>query len=287
MKPTRLSDVRLLLEQLNVYPAKALGQNFLVDFNILNIILDTARVNPEDEILEIGTGFGVLTDPLAHIARRVVTVEKDKRLWHWLKSRYEQTSNVELICADMMSLDIEALLDSGLNKVVSNLPYSVGSAILVNFLKTRRPPGQMTVTLQLEVAKRLIADPGQTDFGLLSLWSQLIYDIQIRKIISPACFYPSPNVKSAIIQLVRRDTPVAELISKDYFFDLTKFVFSQRRKQLKTIFRHAPQNMNLSTEHVLKIFRKLKIDPLSRPGTLSVVKWCHLANALYSLYPLS
>ena len=282
MKLTRLSDVRTLLEQLNIYPAKKLGQNFLVDFNILNIILDTARLNPEDEILEIGAGLGVLTDPLARIARRVVIVEKDKRLWPWLKSRYEQTSNVELICADMMKLDSEALIESGINKVISNLPYSVGSAILVNFLKTRRPPEQITVTLQLEVAKRLIADPGQTDFGLLSLWSQLIYDIKIRKIISPACFHPSPNVKSAIIQLVRRDTPVVELISKDYFFDLTKFVFSQRRKQLKTIFRHAPQNMNLSTEHVMKIFRKLQMDPVSRPGTLSVAKWCHLANALYS-----
>lgn len=282
MKQTRLSEVRAILEQLNIRPAKALGQHFLVDVNILDIILDTAQVCPEDEILEVGTGLGVLTEPLAHIARRVVTVEKDKRLCAWLKSRYEQVHNVELICADIMSLDIEALLDSGLNKVVSNLPYSVGSAILVNFLKARMPPSRMTVTLQLEKARRLTAAPGQTDFGLLSLWSQIIYDIRIRKTISPTCFYPSPNVKSAIIQLVRHDTPVAEPSNRDFFFDLTKFAFSQRRKQLKTIFIRAPRNLSLSMDHVFKVFQELEIDPRSRPEALSVTEWCHLANALQS-----
>lgn len=280
MKPTRPSNVRALLKELQFRPLKSLGQNFLIDANILAILLDTAAIRPEDEILEVGTGLGVLTEPLAAAARRVVTVEKDRRLCDFLKQRLQHWHNTELICADMLRLDHETLLASGINKVIANLPYSVGSAILVNFLQAPTPPRQMILTLQLEVARRLTAKPGQADYGLLSLWSQLTYDVSIRKIISPSCFYPSPNVRSAIIGMIRREPFPPDPDDRGFFFMLTKAAFGRRRKQLKTLFRSLPAQWNLSHERIQTTFKVLELDLQARPEALSVTHWRRLAHAL-------
>ncbi|MBU4199366.1 MAG: ribosomal RNA small subunit methyltransferase A [Verrucomicrobia bacterium] len=280
MKPTRPSEVRSLLDELHFRPLKSLGQNFLIDANILAIILDTAAITPDDEILEVGTGLGVLTEPMASVARRVVTVEKDYRLCDFLKERLARFRNVELICADMLSLDHEALLASGINKIVANLPYSVGSAILVNFLQAKVLPRQITITLQFEVARRLIAKPSHSDYGLLSLWSQLSYEVSIRKIISPTCFYPAPIVRSAILNLVRREPKKIEATDREFFFALTKFAFSHRRKQLGTVFRALPAQWDLSQHRIHAAFRDLDLDLLARAEALSINQWHQLAQAL-------
>ncbi len=280
MKPTRPSEVHTLLAELRFRPLKSLGQNFLIDANILAIMLDTAAITPEDEILEVGTGLGVLTEPMAEKARRIITVEKDRRLCDFLKKRLKHFQNVELICADMLSLDHETLLASGITQVVANLPYSVGSAILVNLLHAKLPPRRMTLTLQLEVARRLVATAGHKEFGLLSLWSQLIYDVSIRKIINSSCFYPVPNVQSAILRMVRKEPAECNPSERKFFVALTKFAFSQRRKQLGTVLRAAPVPWNLTPDRVQAVFKTLELDPRSRPEALSVVEWRRLAQAL-------
>ncbi|MCX6992627.1 MAG: 16S rRNA (adenine(1518)-N(6)/adenine(1519)-N(6))-dimethyltransferase RsmA [Kiritimatiellaeota bacterium] len=295
MKLTRISDVHAILTEWDIRPQKSLGQNFLIDANILGIMLDTASITAGDEVLEIGAGLGVLTEPLARVARRVVTVEKDPRLWPLLKERLKAFPNVELICGDMMKVDHEELFRSGISKVVANLPYSVGSAILVNLVQAETPPAQLTVTLQQEVAKRLTAKPGHKDFGLLTLWTQLRYDVAIRKTVSPTCFYPAPGVSSTILNLVRQERicPADDSQYRHFFYALTKFAFAHRRKQLKTILCDAiirysvserlsdlAIESHLSTENVLAAFRKLGIDPRTRPEDLSVELWRRLANAL-------
>jgi len=304
MKLTRISDVHAILAERDIRPQKSLGQNFLIDANILGIMLEAAEIKAEDEVLEIGAGLGVLTEPLARVARRVVTVEKDPRLWPILNDRLKDIANVELICGDMMKVDHEALFRSGINKVVSNLPYSVGSAILVNLIQAETPPAQLTVTLQQEVAARLIAEPGHKDFGLLSLWTQLRYDVAIRKTVSPSCFYPAPSVNSTILNLVLRerpagvtnqvfsvrdavfDHPANDYQDRHFFYALTKFAFARRRKQLKTILcdanivAHATMQAQLAAKDVLAAFQKLGIDPRTRPEDLSVKMWRHLAHAL-------
>jgi len=296
MKLTRISDVHAILAEWDIRPQKSLGQNFLIDANILGIMLDTAGVTAGDEVLEIGTGLGVLTGPLARVARRVVTIEKDPRLWPLLKERLKAFPNVELICGDMMKVDHEALFRSGISKVVANLPYSVGSAILVNLVQAETPPAQLTVTLQQEVAARLTAKPGHKDFGLLTLWTQLRYNVAIRKTISPTCFYPAPGVSSTILNLVRQERPADDYPADDFqaddcparhfFYALTKFAFAHRRKQLKTILcdadivAHPGIQIQLAAEDVLKAFRKLGIDPRTRPEDLSVATWRRLASVL-------
>ncbi|MBU4285768.1 MAG: ribosomal RNA small subunit methyltransferase A [Verrucomicrobia bacterium] len=313
MKLTRISDVHAILAEWDIRPQKSLGQNFLIDANILGIMLDTAGITAGDEVLEIGTGLGVLTEPLARVARRVVTVEKDPRLWPLLKERLKAFPNVELICGDMLKVDHEELLRSGISKVVANLPYSVGSAILVNLVQAETPPAQLTVTLQQEVAARLTAKPGHKDFGLLTLWTKLRYDVAICKTVSPTCFYPAPGVSSTILNLVRQERPAdvttvgvfsvrgsvfdrpvdvfhaGTCSDRHFFYALTKFAFAHRRKQLKTILGDAivtthqadsPIETHLITEGVLAAFRELGIDPRTRPEDLSVEMWRRLANAL-------
>jgi len=293
MKLTRISDVLAILAEWDIRPQKSLGQNFLIDANILGIMLDTAGITDGDAVLEIGTGLGVLTEPLARVARRVVTVEKDPRLWPLLKERLKAFPNVELICGDMMKVDHEELFRSGISKVAANLPYSVGSAILVNLVQAATPPAQLTVTLQQEVAARLTAKPGHKDFGLLTLWTQLRYDVAIRKTVSPTCFYPTPGVSSTILNLVRRERPVDNCPDRCFFYALTKFAFAHRRKQLKTILCDAvirysvserlsdlAIKSHLNTENVLAAFRELGIDPRTRAEDLSVEMWRRLAKAL-------
>lgn len=287
MKLTRQSDVRAILAEWNIRPQKSLGQNFLVDANILRIILATAGITAADEVLEIGTGLGVLTEPLSGAARRVVTVEKDPRLWPFLKEHLQPFPNVELLRGDAMAVDLEALFQSGIAKVVANLPYASGSAILVKLLQAASPPEQMTVMLQQDVAARLTARPHHKNFGLLALWAQLLYDVAISKLVSPRCFYPAPAVRSAIINLARRQELPDDFSQRHFFYALTKYAFSQRRKQLKTILSGAgiallspPQRLTLSAEAVLAAFRKLEIDPRARPEDLSVDLWRRLAQAL-------
>ncbi len=280
MNPTRPSEVRALLDELSFRPQKSLGQNFLIDANILAILLDAAAVAPDTEVLEAGAGLGVLTEPLAGLARRVVAVEKDRRLCDFLRTRLARFPNVELVCADMLSLDAEALLASGITQVVANLPYSVGSAILVNFLQASLPPRRMTVTLQLEVARRLAAAPGGKDFGLLSLWSQRVYEVGIRKIVSPSCFFPAPAVQSAIVRLDRREPFDPDAAGRGFFYALTKFAFGRRRKQLGTILRAAPAAWRLAPDRIRAAFRALDLDPHSRPEALAVGQWVRLAAAL-------
>ncbi len=270
-----------MLVELGIHPSKALGQNFLVDANVLAILLGVIGAAPDDEILEIGPGLGVLTGPLTHVARRVVAVEKDRRLHAWLMTRFAGCRNLELICGDMLLTDHEALLRSGINKVVSNLPYSVGSAILVNFLGAETPPARMIFTMQAEVARRLTAAPHAPDFGLLSLWSRLSYDVEIRKIVSPGCFYPAPVVKSAVIHMARRNPPIAAAPEKKLFFEITKFAFSHRRKQLKTLFREQPEGLSFRVGSVLDAFRSLGLDVTARPETFSVETWLEATRKVY------
>jgi len=159
----KLSELRSLLNEMDFHPSRALGQNFLIDGNILDILLDAADVRHRDEILEIGPGLGAVTEALVDSARRVVAVEKDRRLYEHLRERFKDKPKLELICADMLEVDTEALLKTGFNKVVSNLPYSAGSRILINLAMAEAAPERIIVTVQQEVAERLAAQAGESN----------------------------------------------------------------------------------------------------------------------------
>jgi 16S rRNA (adenine1518-N6/adenine1519-N6)-dimethyltransferase len=272
MNLTAPSEVKALLAQLDFRPSKVLGQNFLIDSNILKILLATADLHAGDAVIEIGPGLGVLTEGLSHAAGRVVAVEKDRRLASYLAERFQNTSTLELVEADALEVDLDKYLGEGCNKVVANLPYSVASRLLVNLAEAPHRPQQMVVTIQNEVADRLTANAGTNDYGLLSVILQLRYDISVRKVVSPSCFFPPPEVKSAIVNMVLR-APAAEPADYERLKSLLKLCFSKRRKQLFGILR----KVYPKTEAALA---QLKTDPQSRPETLTPDQWVQLSNLL-------
>ena len=272
MNLTAPSEVKALLAELDVRPSKALGQNFLIDANILNILLTTARLRADDAVIEIGPGLGVLTEWLTRRSGKVVAIEKDKRLAAYLKEHFHKTSNLELIEADALDIDLDKYLAAEFNKVVSNLPYSVASRLLVNLAEAARRPKQIVVTVQNEVADRLVAAPGTNDYGLLSVLMQLRYEIHIRKEVNPSCFFPAPEVKSSIVSMILRE-PAQKPQDYHHLKRLLKLCFSKRRKQLGGILR----NHFAAFDAVLS---QMKLDPQSRAETLSSEQWVRLSNAL-------
>ena len=275
---TSLSGVRRILRERDLKPLKTLGQNFLVDLNILNMIVRAADLQPGDAVLEIGAGLGVLTEALAAGGRRVVAVEKDLRLREHLESRFAGAASVELVMADALEMDLDAMLASGLNKVVANLPYSAGSAILVNLLRAPNRPRRMVLTLQQEVARRLTAAPGSREFGLLGVWARLDYAVAIRKLVSPGCFYPAPKVKSAIVEFERLGAAPCTEAERGFFYELTKAVFAHRRKQLKAILAGMAEKRQFAAP--TSVLEALEISPAARPETLDTAAWLRLAREL-------
>ena len=272
MNLTAPSEVKALLARLDFRPSKVLGQNFLIDSNILKILVATADLQPGDAVIEIGPGLGVLTECLARDAGRVVAIEKDHRLAAHLREYFRGTRGLELIEADALEVDLNKHLAAGCNKVAANLPYSVASRLLVDLAEAPRRPRQMVVTVQSEVADRLKAKADTDDYGLISVILQLRYDISIRKEVSPSCFYPPPDVKSAIVSMVLRE-PAVQPVNYSPFKELLKLCFSKRRKQLGGILRKQFPEVEI-------VLSSLGLDPRSRPETLNPEQWVKLSNVL-------
>jgi 16S rRNA (adenine1518-N6/adenine1519-N6)-dimethyltransferase len=278
---TSIADVRVALDLLALKPSKLLGQNFLVDANILALILKAADLSAGDQVVEIGAGLGVLTEALAETVKRLVAIEKDKRLADFLAARLKTYANTELIIEDVMRLNLQKLWQSGINKLVANLPYSVGSALLAEIFMGKEKPREIIVTLQAEVARRLVAGPNTDDYGLLSIWCQLNYAGKIQKKISANCFYPRPEVDSAIVRLDLRQEEIP--VNREYFFKLTKYAFSRRRKQMQKILSTAPPQFRLTATELNEVFREMGIDPHIRPEVLSIEQWVQLAAFLKNM----
>lgn len=278
MSLTHPSEVRSLLDRLGIQPNRRLGQNFLIDANILRILLRTADLHPTDVVLEVGPGLGVLTEWLARWARKVVAVEKDRRLAEHLREHLAGVANVEIVEGDIMEQDIEALLAAGVNKVVANLPYAISSRLMFELAESPRRPDQITVTVQKEVAARVVAPPGSKDYGLLSVVLQLDYEPAIVKEISPTCFLPPPEVKSAILNLSCRESP-PRIADRGILLTLLKTAFAHRRKQIGVILaKHGPE-LGAAAE-AATVLTLAGLDARARPETIRVNQWITLADAI-------
>jgi 16S rRNA (adenine1518-N6/adenine1519-N6)-dimethyltransferase len=285
VKLTSPSQVRALLAELGIQPSSALGQNFLIDRNILDIMLDVAALKPQDCVLEIGPGLGTLTETLVDRCGRVIAVEKDRRLYEFLSDRFKEQKNLELICGDFLEIDDASFCRLGIDKVVANLPYSVASRILVDLARSARPPSEISATLQLEVGERLAAQPGGHDYGLLTIWVQRKYDVAVKKTISPTCFYPAPKVRSAIVHMQLKKDDVVPLKDPALFYELTKHAFQHRRKQWAGVLSRAPGRLLTPLARAQQILAELGMDMKARPENLSVDDWCRFSNALAESHP--
>jgi len=278
---TSPKEVRELLAKLGHRPNKGLGQNFLIDANILDIIANTADIQPNEAVLEIGPGLGALTERILPKAGSVTCIEKDPVMVNYLKSRFSSfaktsadKSDFTLIESDALDVDLDALFAGGINKVAANLPYSVASRLMVDIAECEHRPQLMSLTIQKEVADRLASPPGSKHYGILSILTGAFYTNTLVKKISPTCFLPPPKVWSAVVKMERREVPAIGVEEYLVFKNLVKSCFSQRRKQIGTILK------KLGVSPVDDLLADAGIEHTERPERIDIERWAALARLL-------
>jgi 16S rRNA (adenine1518-N6/adenine1519-N6)-dimethyltransferase len=239
----KLSEIRQILAERDIRLTKSLGQNFLHDGNQIRRIVAAAELTSTDKVLEIGPGLGPLTGLLLERVGEVLAIEKDRRLTAFLKDRFGPARNLTLLHADALDYLRREATDWSGWKLVSNLPYSVASPLLVELAQARGAPQRIVATLQLEVAQRLMAKPGGNGYGILTLLVQLCYQPIGWFRIPASCFFPPPEVDSACVTLMRRQQPLLDETHRGAFIKLVKRAFSQRRKMMFKLLKEGePEN---------------------------------------------
>jgi 16S rRNA (adenine1518-N6/adenine1519-N6)-dimethyltransferase len=266
--------MRDLLAQRDIQLTKSLGQNFLHDANQLERIVAAAELTKTDKVLEIGPGLGPLTELLLAKAGQVLAIEKDARLVPILRERFPQP-NFELLHDDALEFLKNEPRDWHDWKLVANLPYSVASPILVELAAGARAPKMIVVTLQLEVAQRLMAQTDDDDYGILTLLVQLDFEPRGLFKIPPGCFFPAPDVDSACVTLMRRETPLLPEEQREAFYRLVKQAFSQRRKMMLKLLKQ-----NWPKEQLEAAFTELNISLQERAEKLSLEQFVALTKIL-------
>ena len=278
MNLTSPSQVKTWCIENGFHPNKTLGQNFLVDKNILDVIIETAGVGPGDEVLEIGPGLGVLTEGLLDHGSRVVAIEKDRRLAERLQRELSGRDGAEVITADALEVDWDTLLSGHrFAASVSNLPYSVGTRILIDLAFKEGAPTRFVLLVQTEVADRFAAGPGEKERGQAGVWLQLDYDVTLVRQVKPCCFWPQPEVNSTIVRLDRHPCSLSAR-ERRLFFALTRHSFMHRRKQLGTLLRKAPGILEAPAEEVLSRLERAGLPSQIRPEALTLPQWEALAR---------
>ncbi len=281
--------MREVLSREGIQLTKSLGQNFLHDTNQLRKIVDAAELTKRDKVLEIGPGLGPLTELLVARAGEVLGIEKDARLLKLLRERFPVAQASRLSAEKKVAGEAPALLlqDDALGflrresrdwsqwKLVSNLPYSVASPILVELARGTRSPKRAVATLQLEVAKRLMAKPGQKDYGVLTLLVQLDFEPRDWFKIPASCFFPEPDVDSACVVLERRSKPLLLDEQRETFQRIVKRAFSQRRKMMFKLLKE-----DWREEELACTFEELRILPTERAEKLSLEAFVRLTKLI-------
>lgn len=277
-----LSEIKRVLASGNIQLTKSLGQNFLHDQQQLRRIADAAELTAEDQVLEIGPGLGPLTQLLLGKGSQVLAIEKDQRLYNVLKTRWPGEPRLLLLQQDALQYLQDERPDLSGWKVVSNLPYSVASPILVELAKAAGAPRRIVVTLQLEVVKRLAALAGDDDYGVLSLLVQLRYEPRGWFKIPPACFFPAPDVDSACITLDLREKALLEPALSRPFEKIVKRGFSQRRKMMLKLLK-----ADWPLPRLEAAFEQLNISKQARAETVSLADYVKLTRLLTAETTLS
>lgn len=254
-------------------PLKRLGQNFLIDPNIVRKILHEAAILPHETVFEIGPGRGVLTKPLCSVASQVIAVEIDKKLATYLSSTCHQ-SNLDLHAGDALEFNYHSLPQGTV--VVANLPYYVSTPLLFQLLAHRSRISRMVVMLQLEVAKRLAAKPGSRDYGSLSVLTQYCADSRVAFKVPASCFRPRPEVASAVVRLTMHPDAQENDAIDQHFMQTVRAAFAHRRKTLVNSFRDS----GWPTSTIQDALAAVNIDPKRRAETIALQEFIALTHAL-------
>ncbi len=280
----------------HIRPKKQLGQNFLVNPEALEIILQAGELTDTDTVIEIGAGLGCLTEVLARRAKRVIAVEVDELLYTALAAQFSTDSHIQLLNADILKLEFDLLLSDGTEtmpnpfkadgtetvpttfKVIANLPYSITTPILWKLLDHHKQIHSCVLMMQREVAERIVAEPGGKDYGALTIGVAYRTDATLIATLSPENFYPAPKVDSALLKLTMRENPKVTVENEEFFFKVVRTAFRTRRKMLKnTLVR----SKLASAKVLMTAFEELGIAPERRAETLDITEFAALANFLF------
>jgi 16S rRNA (adenine1518-N6/adenine1519-N6)-dimethyltransferase len=256
---------------------KSLGQNFLHDQNQLHRIVAAANLLPNDKVLEIGPGLGPLTALLVEKAGELLAIEKDHRLFEFLGQKFAQSPNLKLLHDDALDYVKKNRHWAGW-KLVANLPYSVASPILVELAQAKEPPDRLVATLQLEVARRLVAATDANDYGVLTLLVGLQFQSLECFKIPASCFFPMPGVDSACVVLARRVKPLLNSASRAVFVKIVKRGFSQRRKMMFNLLKQ-----DWPKTAIADAFEKTALSPQIRAEKVSLEQFVQLTQILHPL----
>lgn len=268
---------------------KSLGQNFLIDPNILRNIVGHADLTKDSAAIEVGPGIGALTEHLAREAGKVMSFEIDQRLLPVLEDTLSPYDNVKIVHSDVLKADVKGLIDSELAgfkdiMVVANLPYYVTTPILMKLLTENLPLRGFVVMMQKEVADRISAKPGTKAYGSLSIAVQYYCTAEVAMIVPKTVFMPQPNVDSAVLKLIRHEEPPVTVIDEDFFFSVTRAAFAQRRKTLLNNLQSQLPNGKAKKEDILRALEQAGVEPSRRGETLSIAEFGALADALHPYF---
>ncbi|OCS92209.1 16S rRNA (adenine(1518)-N(6)/adenine(1519)-N(6))-dimethyltransferase RsmA [Caryophanon latum] len=265
---------------------KSLGQNFLIDPNVLRNIVSQAHLTENSGAIEVGPGIGALTEHLARGAKKVVSFEIDQRLLPVLEDTLSPYDNVTIVHSDILKADVEAVIAEQMPHiddimVVANLPYYVTTPILMKLLNDRLPIRGFVVMMQKEVADRITAKPGTKAYGSLSIAIQYYCTAEVAMIVPKTVFMPQPNVDSAVIRLIKHNKPPVEVIDEDFLFVVTRASFVQRRKTIFNNLQAGLQHGKAKKDEILAALEAANIDPKRRGETLTIEEFGRLADALH------
>ena len=264
-----------ILNRFKLRADKKLGQNFLIDENVVHQIVAAAELSEADTVLEVGPGIGTLTQGLAESKARVVAVELDTRLLPVLATTLNGYDNVRVVHGDILKVNIMEEVGAPSFKVCANLPYYITTPIIFALLEKRLPMERLVAMVQKEVAERMAAQPGGKEYGALSVAIQYYTEPKIAFIVPPTSFIPAPAVDSAVIVCKRRDKPPVEVCDEGLFFRVVKAAFSLRRKMLS----NSLKNMGIKSEQVAKWLELAGVDGKRRAETLSLEDFAKLTNS--------
>ncbi|MGY4691894.1 16S rRNA (adenine(1518)-N(6)/adenine(1519)-N(6))-dimethyltransferase RsmA [Salibacterium sp. K-3] len=278
-----------ILEQHGFSFKKSLGQNFLIDRNILDNIVRTAGAGPEDGVLEIGPGIGGLTEHFAKAVKQVEAFEIDGRLLPVLEETMAPYPNVRVWHEDILNVDIREVLTEHMQNVeevivTGNLPYYVTTPIIMNLLEQRLPITRMVFMMQKEVAERIAAGPGSKNYGSLSIAAQYFANPVKTMVVPKTVFMPKPNVDSAVVRFDIRERPPVEVEDEAYFFRVVKAAFAQRRKTIWNNLQHNLTGRDQRDE-LAAALEEAEIDPARRGETLTMEEFARLSSSVKQHHP--